>query len=273
MTARIPFIFLLCVGMGFFAHGQTCVPDPMYADSTGFVFPPPYDSLLNPDGGIDDPACIGKYFEFVWTIDVPTDVTVFGFPVQLDQLSLATSGAVTNLPKGVGYVCNPPNCVFKVNEPGCVLLYGTPTTENMPGIRDLGFTGSLKTKPGAVLPVSFPDPNLYPGHYYLTVLDGNDPGCLASTDPESENVPLAEWLPNPVGDRGTFKIISARPDRGSLEILDPAGRTALSWTIDLQAGENLVPLELSTLQPGLWIYRWQGSEGNVVAGKLVRADP
>ena len=131
MKARLLLTSVSIALLGLFANAQTCVPDPMYADSIGFVFPPPYDSILNPEGGIPQPACIGKSFEFVWTIDVPTDVTVFGFPVQLDQLSLATNGAVTNLPKGVTYVCNPPNCVFKVNEPGCVLLYGTPTAENM----------------------------------------------------------------------------------------------------------------------------------------------
>lgn len=242
----------------------------MYADSAGFVFPPPYDSLLNPDGGIDQPACIGKYFEFVWTIDVPTDVTVFGFPVQLDQLSLATSGAVTNLPKGVGYICNPPNCVFKVNEPGCVLLYGTPTSDNVPGVLDLGFTGSLKTKPGAVLPVSFPDPNLYPGHYYLSVLDGNGPGCLASTEDGTPQKLMSAWHPNPVGELGVFQIHSRTSDRGVLEVLDPAGRTALSWSLQLQPGENNIPLELSVLTPGFWIYRWTGSAGEAATGKLIR---
>lgn len=271
MVLRLLLTLSLFSIFGMRAFGQSCVPDPMYADSAGFVFPPPYDSLLNPEGGVDQPACIGKYFEFVWTIDVPTDVTVFGFPVQLDQLSLATTGAVTNLPKGVSYICNPPNCVFKVNEPGCVLLYGTPTAENTPGVLDLGFTGSLKTKPGAVLPVSFPDPNLYPGHYYLSVLDGNDPGCLASFDPTSQVALAVSWQPQPVQDQSVFQLTASYSAQGTLEVMDPSGRTALSWELSLAAGENVFPLDLSSLAPGLWIYRWRGEDGRSITGKLIRA--
>ena len=109
-------------------EGQACLPDSMYIDSSGFVFPLPYDSLNNPMGGIDKEACINQEFEFTWTLKVPDTVLFPGIPIPIpvDYFRIDTIGAISNLPSGLTYKCNPPNCLFDAGSLGCVIIQGTP---------------------------------------------------------------------------------------------------------------------------------------------------
>lgn len=261
------FVFLLQAGQ---TYAQSCVPDPQYADSTGFVFPFPYHPVNNPEGGIDQPACIDQYYEFVWTIKVPEDVTVFGLQAQLEYLKLDTVGAVSNLPIGMDYLCNPPDCMFNVNEPGCVLIYGTPTNGNTPGIFDLAFEGFLKTVSFGVLPVMFPDENLYPGNYYLELLPPNDPGCLSSIGDPVLGISDFRLAPNPITDWTVAEISSSKVLSGTFEIYDLTGRQYQTWSVTVQHGVNHIPLDLSNLKPGYWLYRFGTAEGLISSGSLVK---
>ncbi len=270
MRTQLLFLALFMISLSARSTAQSCVPDPQFADSTGFVFPAPYHPVNSPEGGIDQPACIDQYYEFVWTIQVPEDVTIFGFSVQLEYLKLDTMGAVTNLPVGINYVCNPPNCQFNVNEPGCVLLYGTPTSGNTPGVYDLGFTGALKTVAAGVLPVMFPDPNLYPGNYYLDLLPANDPGCLSGTGNVARGINHQRVMPNPVLDWSTLEITSTLPLSGLIEIIDLTGRSCKSWQVDIEPGSNTFTMDLSDLSPGFWMYRIGTLEGQVISGSLIK---
>jgi hypothetical protein len=270
MRTQLLLIFMLIACFSARSSAQSCVPDPLVADSAGFVFPAPYHPVNSPEGGIDQPACIDQYFEFVWTIQVPEDVTIFGFSVQLEYLKLETAGAVTNLPDGINYVCNPPNCQFNVNEPGCVLLYGTPTSGNTPGVYDLGFTGSLKTVSGGVLPVSFPDANLYPGNYYLNLLPANDPGCISGTGNLIQGINQHQFVPNPILDWATFEILSTTHLSGQLMMVDLTGRSCKSVIVEIEPGQNSYSMDLSDLSPGFWIYRFVTHEGQEVTGTFVK---
>ncbi|MCO6486351.1 MAG: hypothetical protein J5I41_11315 [Saprospiraceae bacterium] len=256
---------------------QTCEPDPQYADSTGFVFPPPYHPVEEPEGGIQDPACIDNYFEFRWTVQTPQMVL---FPIspgvnveiELEYLKLDTAGAISNLPEGIQYVCQPPDCQFNVDEPGCVLLYGTPTANNVPGEYDLAFTGELKTKLLGTLNVNFPDPNLYPGNYFLQVLEAGNPDCQSAAVSDTERF-LSEFRVFPNPSDGPLRLSFMCPHSLSLiwEMTDWTGRKIQTLHLDARAGRNEFLLDVHALPPGMGLYRLIGPEGNVLqAGKLVR---
>lgn len=253
---------------------QNCVPDPQYADSTGFVFPPPYHPVEEPEGGIPVPACIGSYFEFQWTINTPDTVLFpvapgFELSVALEYLKLNTSGAISNLPEGISYICNPPDCQFNVGELGCVLLYGTPTANNPPGSYDLFFTGQLRTKTIGTLNVNFPDPNLYPGNYFLEVLEAGDPQCLSSIDGHSGNTMSSRIVPNPVTDQAIIELETLQAGPARLEVFDLTGRTVLFQTVQLHPGSNRLPLDTRGLESGFWFYRLEGELGHRSHGTFI----
>jgi hypothetical protein len=270
-------LLLVLIGFGTWTlDAQNCVPDPQYADSTGFVFPPPYHPVEEPDGGIQDPACIGAYYEFQWTINTPDTVLFpvapgFEISVALEYLKLSTSGAISNLPEGINYICNPPNCQFNVGELGCVLLYGTPTANNVPGSFDLYFTGQLKTKTIGTLNVNFPDPNLYPGNYFLEVLASEDPQCLSSIADPIADAQYSRMIPNPVLDWSSLEVRVQQAGAARLEIMDLTGRAAGTWNVLLSEGINQLPLDLSGLQQGFWLYRLETETGVRTTGSFVRA--
>jgi hypothetical protein len=275
MKALLPLLCCLILASSGSLSGQNCTPDPQYADSTGFVFPPPYHPVEEPEGGIPAPACIGAYYEFQWTINTPDTVLFpvapgFEISVALEHLKLSTSGAISNLPEGINYICNPPDCQFNVGVLGCVLLYGTPTANNAPGSFDLYFTGQLKTKSIGTLNVNFPDPNLYPGNYFLELLSPNDPQCLASVnDPRLAGMP-SRIIPNPATDWSNLEVEVFQSGPARLEVLDLAGRSQLSRTIDLTEGINQIALDLSELQSGFWFYRLETASGLRSMGSFVR---
>lgn len=257
---------------GFSLQSQVCLPDSMYLDSTGFVFPLPYDSLLNPEGGIDVEACINQEFEFTWTLKVPDTILFPGIPIPLPILSfdIPTSGAIKNLPIGLSYGCNPPNCIFTAGEMGCVRISGIPTDANPTGTYDLEFTGVLKTKLGANIPVTFPDQNLYPGHYYLQLNEENSPNCTTSGDYPDSWVNSVRIIPNPISDQPTMTIESAVNQSLDIQVIDLTGRIFRSWQIEAGSGMQLIPLDLHDLPAGYWIYRVRSGRGVQTTGGFIR---
>ena len=61
---------LFVVFFSVMAQTPACIPNPLYKDSSSGVYPLPYDATLNPKGGIDKPACIGKPYEYVLTLKI-----------------------------------------------------------------------------------------------------------------------------------------------------------------------------------------------------------
>ncbi|MBK7303479.1 MAG: hypothetical protein IPI90_09535 [Saprospiraceae bacterium] len=53
-------------------------------------------------------------FEFNLTVKISDTVTIPGvpIPVNLNNAKIATKDAISGLPKGITYECNPPDCVF-----------------------------------------------------------------------------------------------------------------------------------------------------------------
>ncbi len=253
-------------------QAQVCQPDSMYLDSSGFVFPVPYDSLLNPDGGIKQEACINHEFDFAWTLKIPDTILFPGIPIPIPVASFTidTTGAISNLPIGINYKCNPASGVFPAGKMGCVQLYGKPTSANPIGIYDLEFEGVLKTTTGASIPVTFPNPQLFPGHYYLKLNEENSTNCTTSTADPDHWLHAARIIPNPVADLSLLEVNGPVPQSLVVQILDLTGRTFRTWRVSIDAGVQQIPLDLHDLPAGYWIYKLSSDRGSSTSGGLIK---
>lgn len=183
---RTLFTLLLAVSLQAGLYAQTCTPlNPFPYE---FIYPLPYQDGV-PGSGITDTALVNVPFETVFQIQAPSEFTFNGVTLPVISFSLATTGAIAGLPPGLTYACNPPNCVFNALTPACVSIYGV---TDQAGIYDLEITGTLVSI--LPIPVSFPDPAIFPGNYYLHVQD-----CPAITNSQTLSVCAGSDLVMPDG--------------------------------------------------------------------------
>jgi hypothetical protein len=154
-------------------HAQTtqCMRDSsLLMNDTVFVSPRPYTASYQVYALA--PACINQPYTQSVTIKVPATFTYLGTPIPLTSASIATSGAVTGLPTGISYTCDPPSCVFNANTLGCILLSGTPNNPaQAPDTTDLIINASVQAF-GTGIPIQFPGP-IAPGNYYFVLAQAN----------------------------------------------------------------------------------------------------
>jgi hypothetical protein len=191
----LPFLFT-----SYQLNGQDCEPDPFYADSSAGIYPAPITDE-NPNGGIDEPACIGSYYEYTLTIIIPDSITVdlFGTELSLEIVSadVPAEGAIQGLPPGIDYLCSPSDCVMQALTSGCLLLFGTVPEGTSPGKYDLSLELNITFEGLGRQTFAFPS-TTFPGEYFLTVRKADHPDCMTtSLSQPSYQRPLI--YPNPVG--------------------------------------------------------------------------
>jgi hypothetical protein len=265
-TSLLVFVFSISV------FSQQCEPDLTLQDSLGFIYPPPYDSIFSPEGGIDRPACIGMEYEFFWNVITPPEVELFGNTLMLSYLELPTSGAVSNLPEGISDLCNPPNCRFEVGEVGCVLLYGTPTNGNPVMDYALEFSGTLRLAIGVNLPVTFPDSNVFPGTYDLTLLEAGNPACTTSSEENTFQKLTVTVYPNPVNAQTILNVTSPINGKGIIRVFDSTGRLIQSESINVYEGEQAIPFDIARLPVGYAFYQFSMENGWQQTGSLLKLE-
>ncbi|MGK0364100.1 MAG: hypothetical protein ACI85O_001154 [Saprospiraceae bacterium] len=257
-------LFLVAAATPFFA--QDCNPDPLYADSVG-VYPLPFVEGENgePDtGGIPDTACLNVFYQTNFTIIVDT-FNIDGVEAIPDYLDITD---VTNLPAGMTYACDPADCRYYPEEPGCASVYGIPTGPE--GDYSLQITGIAYFFGGAIqYPINFPDPSIAPGEYILHVRPEGDALC---GDPSAVESPAAinsvAVAPNPFTDFTQISIQAATAGTYNFAVTDLLGRTVNRQTLDVRTGDNTFTFDGSDLAKGIYIYAI--SQGNkVTSGKLV----
>lgn len=104
------------------------------------------------------------------------------------------------------------------------------------------------------------------GNYWVQVTDAN--GCVGNSDTLSVVVALDEVLsqeglqlwPNPTEGQLNLSIQHAGYERLKLEVFDLMGRRVEMREIELEAGENLLKLDMGHLAPGAYIIR-MGEKG------------
>ena len=263
-------LFTLLFVVAHISYGQlnTCTPDPSYQDSAVGVYPLPYDEDTNPDGGIDKSACIGHPYQFVFQIVVPDTLDFSGSKFPLDKMVLDTGNAISNLPAGLDYACNPSNCVFENGTVGCLVIYGTVINSAPTGDYDLTIMGTLYTS-FIPIPFTFPDPALYPGKYTITVEPENGTTCykVSTSEARSDNY-FADVHPNPLSQTGTMVIFSKRAADIEISLKGVNGAEYQLMNTKVFEGKNEVKLDISDIPNGVYFYRI-GNKDDFAVGKMV----
>lgn len=130
MKKIIPFLVLLALGL---QASSQCTPD----NSLQLVGLYPPDSLL---------PCVeeGEYFDEVIQFKnfSSIDGAAIGFPGFVFTVNWIRVDSIRNLPAGLSYTCNDPNCQYTTGEVGCVNVTGTTTAP--PGEYNLGFYATVE---------------------------------------------------------------------------------------------------------------------------------
>lgn len=259
-------VFLLCAFefvMLSSAHAQTCVRDStvLLYDSV-YISPAPY-TTNNPNYNLAV-ACIGQPYNQSFTIDVPTQFNYLGIQVTIINANMPTTGAISGLPSGITYLCDPPNCVFNASTLGCVLLYGTPNNPaQAPDTSDLVISanilgivfGSQQT-----IPVAFPGP-IAPGNYYLILRTAA--GCASAAYDLNSPIVSVKNTPNPFSDATTINVVSEVSGDFNFEVFDMLGRSLYTQPVNLMTGENQFTFEAGNLANGSYYYVISNAEGKV----------
>jgi len=258
------FFFLTAFASAVLQAQTSCVPDATLPD-TIVINPEPFVPEV-PGSGIPDTACAGLYYEFIFTLHTPaTFTTPFGtFP--LNSIDLATEGAVLNLPASFDYVCNPPNCVFKKDSVGCLILFGTATDAEV-GVYDLGLQAVVRSV--IDIPITFPDANLVPGNYFLHVKPAGSANCLLinTNDPVAQGLDVAV-IPNPFSDWAVFEVSSKLNGQFEFAVYDMLGHRLHKELTTLHEGDNSIRFDGSALANGMYMYSISNESG-VLSGNFL----
>lgn len=249
---------LLCAMLCAFslsAQAPNCVRDSSILVTGALFAPAPWDTAkmeynLNV-------ACIGHPYNQPVTINIP--LAFEGIP--LINVSVETMGAVSNLPAGLTYACDPPNCVFDAGTLACIVLYGTPTAANMaPDTFDLGIQAKVKTVLFE-LPLNFPNtglPNVPEQHYYL-VLKTQE--CSVGTHELGGQFTALKNAPNPFNGQTLITAESLVAGEFQFEVFDLLGLRVHTQTVRLEVGLNEFSFEAANLANGTYFYTLGNREG------------
>ncbi len=227
-----------------------CVPDTTLQDSSFIVHPLPLNEGV---GGLAEfPACVNEPYELVFTLLVPDSINNNGLLIDVSSASIETTGAIVGLPEGVNYFCNPPNCIFSDTLAGCIVLKGTPTSNNPPGEYELVISGVAQFGP-LPFPVTFPG-ILAPGSYALTLQEeGACEGTSTSVNYLAEQITLSN-TPNPVQYQTNIEMTSLMEGDVQFKVFDNAGKEVHARNIRLNFGYNTLQFDASSLNNGMYFY-------------------
>lgn len=229
-----------------------CMRDSIILGTDSLLWPLPHTPLA-PNFNLKD-ACIDHAYNQSVTINVPT--TYQGIPIT--NVSVATTGAISDLPAGITYACDPPNCVFNPGTLGCIILYGTPTDVNMaPHTFDLGITATVTTPFGG-LPVTFPGTLAPDSHFFLRLKTA---ACLVGTYDAGNQFTLLKNTPNPFGNQTTVTAESLVAGDFQFEVFDLLGQRVHTETRRLEVGLNEFAFDAGELPNGSYFYTLGNRDG------------
>ncbi len=249
-------------------RAQNCTPISPFPDSAIAI--PPSWSPARPLGGIQDTACIGQPFQFTLSIKCPS--TIPALPgVQITSIAIPANNGVTNLPAGLSYVCNPPNCVFPRDSVRCIRIFGTPTNPADVGQKDLTLSLTINTPAGQFTNIPYPNALLDPGgHYYLHVKPAGSSGCQPSANQEVYSPILSMGsFPNPTTGLTQILLQSAESGWFDFRVTDLSGKLVHRRRVQIFSGENQISFDASNLPAGMYLYAFSNGSGAVRTEKLV----
>ncbi len=265
MRKIIHLIIGCCFISALSAQTPVCVPNQLYKDSSAGAYPLPFDATTNPKGGIDKPVCIGKPYEFVFTLKVSDTIKTALGTVRLDSVKLATTGAVTGLPVGITYACNPPNCVFPKKTMGCAVLRGTTTSPA--GDYDLVINGKAYVELFGGVDISFPG-IIAAGKYTLKVVAATNSACTTSAVFGVDEIAAMSAAPNPTSLSTLITIESGQTGLYDFSVFNLMGQSVFNTPLSIQAGTNSLTFSTENLPNGVYIYKLS-KDNKQLSNKLV----
>lgn len=246
------------------SNAQECTPNTDLTDED-VVDPTPFTDD-NPLGGISDTACLNNYFEFSVSLS-PTDQ----FPLtgaDIANIQLPLMGAIDNLPTGMQYNCNPPDCIIPSDTVGCILIYGTPTDPADVGVHDLVINGQINFDPAGVFPIAFPNALIAPGNYFLHVKEEGSSNCLVSTNELEQFVRITN-RPNPFSGITTIDIQSDISGTFAFAVTNTLGQQIHSQKVQILEGENQINFDGSQLAEGMYIYTISDGQSRIAKTMII----
>ena len=239
-----------------------CIPDTVrYRDSLVGVFP-------NPVIGINTPACIGKPYNFTFTIKASDSIRLSGLAFRLDSVTMNTSTGITGMPAGLTYACNPPRCVFPRNSVGCVNIRGTVPTGT--AVRDYALLIAVKAYIEFLGAQDITFPGLfYPGEYKIKVLAATDTYCMTLNNNDlSQVVSRMTVEPNPTQGTTNIRVVSNTSDKFQFAVVDMLGRVHYATPLSIATGENNFSFDAGELPNGIYFAKLS-LNNNVMTQKIV----
>jgi hypothetical protein len=236
---------------------QTCVRDSSLIGTDTIVSPQPWTTE---DPTIyTAPACINEPYTQSVTFNVPETFTYLGTTVPVTKITVALTGAVTGLPDGLNYSCDPPNCEFNANTLGCMLVSGTPTPNNTPGDKELKINVTVFSI--ISIPLEFPG-QVSPGQkYFITVKNMGE--CTVGTNDLSGQIAGIKNAPNPFGQFTSVIVEAITGGQYTFEVYNLLGKKVQDQIIQLTPGSNQFTFDAGELPNGTYFYALGNREGRV----------
>lgn len=241
---------------------QVCVRDSNLLLIGDLLSPAPY----SPDSPFYNlkTACINEPYQQSVTVLVPDSFSLQGNMVKITNVTLPPN-AVKGLPTGLTYSCDPANCTFLPLTLGCILLYGTPTSANIPDTFTLGITAKVTISLSGIpftVDVTFPG-DVAPGNFYYLILK-NQGECVSSDSELDGPFSQVRALPNPTTGHTIIEAQSTQTGTFLFEVFDLLGKQLHSEKVLLYEGENKFTFDASSLPTGTYLYTLGNAEGKAV---------
>ena len=246
------FMIMVMMIISFYAKAQDdlCTPDSSIVLNGAYVYPEPYHPRLNPNGGILDTACVGHEYSFVFTAVVPDSLS----GVKVDYIEIQENG-VLDVPDGIGYSCNPPNCHFESGTIGCFELKGTPTAGNQLTYYDIKMKVNISAAGGLfIINDTLPKFINDSAHYFLPLYAED---CVTATDDIGDMGFELQIKNNPAGafiDIVLYNELYGDAKAG-FSIMDMQGRVVAQYERPIYSGTNTFTLNTGVIPAGIYVLK------------------
>ena len=239
-------IFTILFGMliSMMIYAQPCTPDPAY-NQVG-VYP---DSLPK--------ANINVFYNEFLTAIIPADTTVSGATAIVDSVKVTN---VTGLPAGVTYATNPINGVILGGTKACIAFTGTVVDPSLIGTHPITINATAYGRLYGTMAIEIPYD--FTG-YKLIVEAGSGIKDFSKSAFEVNNI-----FPNPANNIANLSIYSNEASFVSVNIKDITGRIVFSNDYDINSGDNLLKLNISSLPEGIYFCSIV-KDSSIITRKLV----
>jgi hypothetical protein len=235
-------------------QAQNCTPAQNFPD-TAIAIPPSW-SPARLNGGIRDTACIGQFFEFTLSLKAPA--TIQGLPgVMVNSIAIPPQNGISNIPQGLTYICEPPNCVFVRDSIRCIRVFGTPINPADIGEKNLTLSLTINTTFGQLSNIPYPNDQLDPGgRYTLHVKPAGSSGCFVPNSTIEERAPIARLrsFPNPTSGVTQIQVEAENNGIFTFRITDLTGKIVHLERLQIFSGANTLNYDASALPSGMYIY-------------------